>query len=276
MTVPARSAPDPAGDPVPRGPADGSGTFTKRRIGAPDGFFAVEAAGLRWLAEADGARVVLPLAVEPERLVLPRIPEVAPSAAAATGFGADLARTHAAGAPAFGAPPAGWTGDGYIGPLRLPHRPGSEWGAWYAEFRVLPYLRSARDSGAIDVEDATTIGRVLDLIADPALGRAGPVERPARLHGDLWNGNVLWTRDGVVLIDPAAHGGHRETDLAMLVLFGLPHLDEVLAGYDASHPLADGWGERLGLHQLHPLLVHATLFGGGYGRQAGAVARRYA
>jgi fructosamine-3-kinase len=276
VTVPARSAPGAVGARAPHRRGDGPDTFTKRRVGAPAGFFAVEAAGLQWLAEAGGADVVLPLAVEAERLVLPRIPEVAPSVAAAAAFGADLARTHAAGAPAFGSPPAGWTGDGYIGPLRLPHRPGREWGAWYAEFRVLPYLRSARDAGAIDVDDATTVGQVLDLLADPALGRAGPPERPARLHGDLWNGNVLWTRDGVVLIDPAAHGGHRETDLAMLALFGLPHLDEVLAGYDDSHPLADGWDERRGLHPLHPLRVHATLFGGGYGRRAGDVARRYA
>ena len=59
----------------------------------------------------------------------------------------------------------------------------------------------------------------------------------------------------------------------MLALFGLPHLDTVLAAYDEVAPLADGWRERVALHQLFPLLVHATLFGGGYGPQAGAAAR---
>ncbi|MYQ97598.1 fructosamine kinase family protein, partial [Streptomyces sp. SID6139] len=103
---------------------------------------------------------------------------------------------------------------------------------------------------------------------------AGPAEPPARLHGDLWNGNVLWGADGEVrLIDPAAHGGHRETDLAMLQLFGCPHLDRVLAGYRESAPLADGWRERVGVHQLFPLLVHAVLFGRGYAEQALSVAR---
>ena len=63
---------------------------------------------------------------------------------------------------------------------------------------------------------------------------------PARLHGDLWSGNVMWTPDGVVLIDPAAHGGHRETDLAMLALFGCPYFEAVLAGYQAQRPLRDG------------------------------------
>lgn len=253
-----------------------AGTFTKRRLGAPPGFFEVEAAGLRWLAAAGGVEVVTPLSVEKDRLVLPRLPEVAPSQEAAAAFGSDLARTHGAGAESFGAAPPGWTGDGYIGPLRLPHRAGTDWGSWFAEFRVLPYLRSARDADGIDVADAATVGAVLDRLADPASGLTGPPEPPARLHGDLWTGNVLWTADGVVLIDPAAHGGHRETDLAMLALFGLPYEEDVIAGYERAHPLADGWRERVGLHQLHPLLVHATLFGGGYGRRAGEVARRYA
>ena len=103
-----------------------------------------------------------------------------------------------------------------------------------------------------------------------------PEEPPARLHGDLWTGNVLWGQDGRAwLVDPAAHGGHRETDLAMLALFGLPHLPRVLDAYDEAAPLAEGWQDRAGVHQLFPLLVHACLFGGGYGARAAAVAARY-
>ena len=94
----------------------------------------------------------------------------------------------------------------------------------------------------------------------------GGDEPPARIHGDLWPGNVLWGADDRAwLVDPAAHGGHRETDLAQLALFGgAPHLDRVLAAYRESWPLADGWRERVPLHQLHLLLVHTALFGGGY------------
>jgi fructosamine-3-kinase len=95
---------------------------------------------------------------------------------------------------------------------------------------------------------------------------------PARLHGDLWSGNVMWTPGGVVLIDPAAHGGHRETDLAMLALFGCPHLDAVIEGYERQRPLRDGWRDRVGLHQIYPLLAHVVLFGGGYARQTSAAA----
>jgi fructosamine-3-kinase len=103
---------------------------------------------------------------------------------------------------------------------------------------------------------------------------AGPAEPPARLHGDLWSGNLCWTGERVVLIDPAAHGGHRETDLAMLALFGAPHLQDVLAAYDEAAPMADGWRERVPMHQLFPRLVHTVLFGGSYARAAVDAAQR--
>jgi fructosamine-3-kinase len=93
---------------------------------------------------------------------------------------------------------------------------------------------------------------------------AGPAEPPSRIHGDCWAGNVLWSGGRGWLIDPAAHGGHRETDLAMLALFGASHLDRILAGYNDAVPLAAGWRARVPLHQLHPLLVHACLFGASY------------
>jgi fructosamine-3-kinase len=86
----------------------------------------------------------------------------------------------------------------------------------------------------------------------------------------------MWTPGGATLIDPAAHGGHREADLAMLALFGAPHLDACLAAYQTEWPLAAGWRERVGLHQLYPLAVHALLFGSGYAAQLLARARGYA
>ena len=135
---------------------------------------------------------------------------------------------------------------------------------------MLPYLKLASDRDHIDPDDVALvealIGRFTEL--------AGPDEPPARIHGDLWSGNVVWSVEHGTLIDPAAHGGHRETDLAMLSLFGLPHLQRLLNAYEEEHPLADGWEERQPLHQLFPLLVHAAMFGGHYGQRAGEAARR--
>lgn len=102
-----------------------------------------------------------------------------------------------------------------------------------------------------------------------------PADRLCRVHGDLWSGNAVWCADGVNLVDPAAHGGHRETDLAMLALFGFPLLERTLRGYHEAHPLRDGWQDRVGLHQLHPLLTHVVIFGSSFLPRALAMAWKY-
>ncbi|MCI2236973.1 fructosamine kinase family protein [Paenibacillus sp. TRM 82003] len=254
----------------------GSGReFLKRAGSAPPGALAAEAAGLAWLAEAGGAAVCPVREVRPDALVLDRVEEVPASAAAAEALGRDLATTHAAGADRFGAPPPGVTGDAWIASLPLPMSPSPEpWGTFYAARRLEPYLRTARENGAVDAGGAALVERVCARLADGDEALVAGAGRPARLHGDLWSGNVLWSPGGAVLIDCAAHGGHPETDLAMLALFGLPHLDRVLASYTEAAGTADGWRERVPLHQLHPLLVHAALFGGGYGAQAVRAAER--
>ncbi|WP_460775258.1 fructosamine kinase family protein [Microbacterium sp. GXF7504] len=246
--------------------------MVKTRDDAPRGFFEAEAAGLRWLAAAGGgARIVRVVAVAPGRIELERLRSARPDAAAARAFGTALAATHDAGAPAFGAPPDGWDGPVFIGRLEQPADPDASWGRFYAEQRVRPFLARAVANGNLASSDADAVDGLCDAIADGAFDDDEP---PARIHGDLWNGNVLWTPDGVALIDPAAHGGHRETDLAMLDLFGCPFLDDVLAGYDQAHPLRDGWRDRIPLHQLHPLAVHAVGHGPAYGDALADAARR--
>lgn len=253
-----------------------------------------EAAALRWLAEAEprgGIRVARVLSVDKNELAEERVATGAPSAAAARRIGAALARTHAEGAPWYGCPPDGWAGEPWCGRARTPYvarrHASASWGAFFAEHRVMNYVRTLVDRGDFDASDEALLERVAarlsrgDLDApQPALVRDAGVAC-ARLHGDLWAGNVLWDADpssptGGVLIDPMAYGGHAETDLAMLALFGYPFLDEVLLGYDEVSPLADGWRERVGAHQLAPLLLHCVLFGGWYIGETLATARRYA
>jgi fructosamine-3-kinase len=234
-----------------------SDTYVKSDPTAPAGFFAAEARGLAWLAAApDGARVAGVSAVRRTGIELERLRSAEPTPAAADDFGAALARTHRAGAPEWG----GTQGDGFIGPLPLPNGPFPSWPDLWWEGRVEPYLRQAVDSMQLDASDAAGCRRVVERRAWDV-----PGDRPARIHGDLWSGNVVWTAQGAVLIDAgAAHGGHPETDLAMLALFGLPHLGRVVRAYDAEMPLAAGWQDRVPLMQLHPLLVHVVLFGGRY------------
>ena len=237
--------------------ADGRGVFVK--LGElpardPAGFEA-EALGLRWLGEAGAVPVPEVLGWDEAALGISWLPQEAPGQRAAEDFGRDLARMHAAGAEAFGAP---WPGS--IAGLPLPGRRADSWPRWYAAERLLPYARIARDRGSLTAADV----RLVEAAAAAVTGIAGPAEAPSRIHGDCWSGNVLWSGGRGWLIDPAAHGGHRETDLAMLALFGAPYLDRIIACYQEIRPLAAGWRERLPLHQLHPLLVHVCLFGGSY------------
>jgi len=245
--------------------SSGASVLVKTRANAPPGFFAAEASGLRWLAEPAAVAVAEVLAVEDDCLVLGWIEPARPTPEAAADLGRSLARLHAGGAPSYGREQ-----DGFIASLPLPNRPAPSWPEFYAVRRILPYLKLAADRGNIGPADVVAVEELVGRITQIS----GPEEPPARIHGDLWSGNVVWSSAQAHLIDPAAHGGHRETDLAMLGLFGLPHLQRLLDAYAEETPLADGWEERQPLHQLFPLLVHAALFGGHYGERAGEAATR--
>jgi fructosamine-3-kinase len=240
--------------------ADRRRLFVKTRDGAAAGEYAAEAAGLAWLGEAIAVPAVV--AVDDRFLALEYVDAGRLDGHGEERFGRDLAAMHALGAPAFGFSPAG-------GPLRLgaavcPNVPRPAWPAFYAECRLAPVAAQAGLSAAVD----PVCERIDEL--------CGPPEPPARVHGDLWSGNVLAGTDGVArLIDPAAYGGHREVDLAMLRLFG-SIAPRTWAAYCEAQPLADGHEQRVSLYQLFPLLVHAALFGGGYVARAQAVARALA
>ena len=236
---------------------DGRRAFAKTHADPPPGFFTTEAAGLRWLREAEAVAVpeVLAVSDDPAFLVLGWVERGRPGPTTEEDLGRGLATLHRAGAPCFGREDRRTTGS-----RRLPNEPTATWEEFYATNRLLPLAQLARDGGALPAGAVAALEDVAGRLAD--LG--GPPEPPARLHGDLWAGNRLVDRDGRSwLIDPAAHGGHREFDLAMMRLFG-GFGPACHAAYQEAHPLADGWEARVPLHQLAPLAVHAIKFGGSY------------
>jgi fructosamine-3-kinase len=248
--------------------ADGSEAFVKTRADVPEGEYGAEAAGLRWLAEPGALRTPRVLEVARGHLALEWIEPGQLDGAGAEELGRGLAETHAAGAPVFGASgPGRASGFGW---LRLSNEPAQDWASFYGERRLGPLTRIGVEREVLSSAAAAALGRVCERLAS----LVGAAEPPARLHGDLWGGNVLAGRDGRPwLIDPAAYGGHREVDLAMLRLFGAPS-ERVFAAYSEHSPLAEGWRERVELYQLAPLLVHALLFGGSYVAAAEGIATR--
>lgn len=252
---------------------DGGETVIAKQ-GAGPGATTAEAAGLRWLGEPGDVPVPQVHGHDDEWLIMQYIPPASPSPEAAETFGRRLAKLHLRGADAYGSPPPGGPADAWMGVAPMRNEPSADWPSFYAEHRVLPYLRDCVDQHLFSRDEVKLFEQLCDRLGE--LG--GPPEPPARIHGDAWSGNIHWARDGVWLIDPAAHGGHREGDLAMLQLFGTSQLSRILGGYadgarDEGVPLADGWRERVPLHQLFPLLMHAAVFGGGYARQALTAAR---
>jgi fructosamine-3-kinase len=272
--------------------ADGRDAFVKTRADAEAGEYAAEAAGLRRLAEPGALRVPEVLDVAGDYLALEWIAPGRLDGAGEQELGRGLALTHAAGAPRFGrfadaaatdalgADATGVDGPGvdvrdadvaWLGSLRVSNEPAEDWPTFYAERRLRPLAALALDRGTVGHPGIEAVERICEQIDE----LAGPPERPARLHGDLWSGNVLADANGRPwLIDPSAFGGYREVDLAMLALFG-GLSSAVLDNYQDVTPLGDGWEERVGLYQLLPLLVHAILFGGSYSASVERTARRY-
>lgn len=251
---------------------DGTDLFAKAAAGAPHpmaggpivDLFECEAWGLAWLARSGAVPVPAVVAATSEHLVLPWLEPSEPTPAASAEFGRQLAAMHRFGAPTFGA-----ERHGYIGGLPLDNTPADNWAEFYVEQRLWPYLRYCADAEFLSPEQVALVEQAMKRLA----ARAGDPEPPALVHGDLWSGNVHYSGGQAYLVDPAAHGGHRESDLAMLATFDTPYLTEIVGAYQEVHPLADGWRDRVGMHQLHLLLVNCVLFGARFADRIAAAAR---
>ena len=232
--------------------------FSKRCI-AP-GQASSEAAGLRWLREGSEAVVEVRSVDEGQRtLRIERVETVRPTRDAARRAGEELAKIHAMGAEAFGAPPTGWDGPNFIGRVEQDCVPEQRWAKFYTEQRVLPFARAAHVAGNISKQQLELVERACAALVEE--DEEAPL---ARIHGDLWAGNLLFDESGPRFIDPAAHSGHPLTDIAMLALFGAPFLEDIVEGYESRASLGSGWRRRIPIHQLHPLAVHALTHGPAY------------
>jgi protein-ribulosamine 3-kinase len=242
------------------GLADGQSVFLKTNARAPLEMFAREARGLEFLRAAGALRIPQVLAFsaeneQPSFLLLEFVRSAAPRSGFDEQLGRGLAALHRFGAPSFGG-----VEPNFIGRLPQPNRVHPTWAEFYRAERLEAQLRAAVEARRAP----PTLIRDFDRLFARLPELVGESEPPARLHGDLWGGNLHIDEHGApCLIDPAVYGGHREVDLAMMQLFG-GFSARVFSAYAEAFPVSPGHTERVALYQLYPLLVHVNLFGGSY------------
>ncbi|MBY5958429.1 fructosamine kinase family protein [Membranicola marinus] len=149
--------------------------------------------------------------------------------------------------------------DNFIGRFPQRNTRRNNWVPFYLDNRLKPQLQRALDQGYFSMDDKATWERLFE-----NLPQWMPIERPALVHGDLWRGNIISTRDGILMIDPCPYYGHREMDFAMMALFSGFPIPEYLPVYEEVYPLSAGLFERIELYQLYYLLVHLNMFGTAY------------
>ena len=224
--------------------------FVKWNTNAKANMFQTEYNGLKVLKDTNTIRIPNVLCFDDDFLILEFIPPSNPNNAFWEVFGQKLALMHKQTHSKFGL-----DFDNYIGSLYQDNTQNKNWTEFFIQNRLQAQLSIGNFSGTLLSDFDKLFQKLPNLF---------PNEKPALLHGDLWNGNFLAKNgDTPMLIDPAIYYGNREMDIAMSNLFGGFNSDFYFA-YNESHPLENGWEERIQICNLYPLLVHVNLFGGAY------------
>ncbi len=233
------------------------------------GMFEAEAKGLQLLAGSCRLKIPRPIifgtSARHQFIVLEFIEQGHRGQSYWSDLGAGLAAMHRVTANDFGL-----DHDNYIGslPQRNPFAP--TWDEFFIEHRLRPQLDLALSNGALDASVVKAFDRLFEKLSSLL-----PPGQPSLLHGDLWSGNLITTKNGdPCLIDPAVYFGHREAEIAFTRLFG-GFASNFYESYNEIYPLEPGFHERSDVYNLYPLLVHVNLFGGGYPSQVVSILNHF-
>lgn len=245
--------------------SSGKTYFLKTNRSAPADMFEREAEGLRELRIAGGPRAPEPYLYGSDFLLLEDLSPARPNPDYWDTFGRHLARLHLQAGPVFGFPH-----DNYIGSTPQPNNWEASGHTFFAEQRLLYQGRLAIKRGLLAPTELKQLERLCVQLPDLI------PEQPASLiHGDLWSGNAISDRDGEpAIIDPAAHYGWAEAELAMTALFG-SFPERFYQTYQEERPLHPGFWGRFPIYNLYHLLNHLNLFGSGYYGQVAGILRRF-
>ncbi len=228
--------------------------FLKTNPHSPPDMFAREAEGLQALSVPDGPRLPRPYLYATDFLLLEDLSPAPSGADYWTTFGWQLAGLHNHTNPGFGFPH-----DNYIGSTPQPNPWTTDGFEFFAYSRLCYQARLARQRGLLNTSQAHQVEQLA-----ARLPQLVPEQSASLIHGDLWSGNVISDPTGKpAIIDPAAHYGWAEAELAMTALFGA-FPEAFYRAYEEIRPLTPGYRQRFPIYNLYHLLNHLNLFGGGY------------
>lgn len=166
-------------------------------------------------------------------------------------IGHALAILHGTTAPSYGA-----ANDNFFGPSRQSNAAvePDTWAEFYAVRRVLPWLKTAQDAGAVDINMAARVEKLVHRL--PEL--VGPDPGPCLLHGDAQHHNFVSTTAGAVVIDASPYFGHPELDLALLDYFA-PVPAQTWSAYAEIRPIDPGFAQRRELWRIAAYLGVLTV-----------------
>jgi fructosamine-3-kinase len=243
----------------------GDSLFYKYNENAPADMFQREYDALRMLAVEKGPRVPTPHLVEPTFILMEDLQPKSPQQEYWENFGRQMAVLHSVKESRFGL-----NEDNYIGSTPQSNTWMEDGYDFFADQRLIYQAQLSAKRGLLKAKDLDRVETICIRL------RQLIPEQPASLvHGDLWSGNATTGPKGEpAIIDPAAHYGWAEADLAMTALFGrFP--DAFYSAYQEVRPLDAGWRERFPVYNLYHLLNHLNLFGTGYLGQVQVILNSY-
>ena len=244
----------------------GATFFLKTNASVPADMFAREAEGLHALTVPDGPRVPRVYLHGADFILLEDLAPAPRTRGYWPDFGRKLAALHNHTADRFG-----FGHDNYIGSTPQINTWTADGYEFFAEHRLRYQGMLAHRRGLLFAADLRAIDRLIARLPDLI-----PAQPPSLLHGDLWSGNAITDSEGApAIIDPAAHYGWAEAELAMTALFGA-FPAAFYRAYEEVHPLEPGYPARYPIYNLYHLLNHLNIFGRGYLGQVQSILHRYA
>lgn len=231
--------------------------------------FQTEAYGLESIAQTNTIKTPKVIAYDVFEnsafLILEFIASKSPSAQDFKTLGAQLAQLHKCTSKHFGL-----DSDNFIGRLPQSNTQHKTWLDFYIKQRLQPQLELAQQKGLLQDSECPKpehIKNKLKLLFEGIT--------PSLLHGDLWSGNYIISKNGTpYVIDPAVYYGHAEVDIAMSKLFG-GFSESFYKAYFLECPTDENTSARIEMYQLYYLLVHLNMFGRSYYGSVNSILKRY-